>query len=122
VRDLVGLSPKTALDLKEDKDRGVYVKGLSQNIVKDVDQIMVTLLLHCCYAVVTLLLRGCYTVVTLLLRGCYTVVTLLLHCYNIVGPDGGGQQEPERGFYPDERWLLPLTLHLHGQHTLVAPL
>jgi hypothetical protein len=51
---------------------------------------VVTLLIHCCYAIVTLLLHCCYTVVTLLLHCCYTVVTLLLHCcYTVVISDEG---------------------------------
>lgn len=40
VRDLLGSSPKTPLDLKEDREVGVYVKGLSQNVVKDCEQVM----------------------------------------------------------------------------------
>ena len=39
VRDLLGSDPKARLDLKEDKDRGVFIKGLTQTIVHDVDTI-----------------------------------------------------------------------------------
>lgn len=40
VRDLVSNTPKTPLDLKEDPDKGVYVKGLSQNIMRNSEQVM----------------------------------------------------------------------------------
>lgn len=42
VRDLLCLDPKdldTPLDLKEDPDKGVYIKGLSMHVVKDADEI-----------------------------------------------------------------------------------
>jgi hypothetical protein len=39
---------------------------------------VVTLLLHCCYAIVTLLLRYCYPAATMVSHCCHTVVTLLL--------------------------------------------
>jgi len=39
VRDLLGSDTKAKLDLKEDPDRGVYVKGLSMHVVKDVQSI-----------------------------------------------------------------------------------
>ncbi len=34
VRDLLSKDPKIRLELKEDADRGVYVKDLTQHIVK----------------------------------------------------------------------------------------
>mmetsp|Transcript_9520 Transcript_9520/g.18042 ORF Transcript_9520/g.18042 Transcript_9520/m.18042 type:complete len:1135 (-) Transcript_9520:195-3599(-) len=39
VRDLLGSDPKARLELKESSDRGVYVKDLSQNIVKGCDHL-----------------------------------------------------------------------------------
>jgi hypothetical protein len=55
---------------------------------------VVTLFLHCCYAIltllyhcwhtaVTLLSHSCYTVVTVFSHCCYTVVALLLHCLTV---------------------------------------
>jgi len=37
VRDLLGADSKKSLRLKEDKDRGVFIDGLTENIVKDVE-------------------------------------------------------------------------------------
>ena len=39
MRDLLGSDPKARLELKESSDRGVYVKDLSQNIVKGCDHL-----------------------------------------------------------------------------------
>jgi hypothetical protein len=57
------------------------------------EQLQVTLLLHCCYTVITLLLHCCYTVVTLLSHSCCTVVTLFLHCcYTVSVTCGQGRR------------------------------
>eukprot|EP00474_Spongospora_subterranea_P010310 CRZ10768.1 hypothetical protein [Spongospora subterranea] len=39
VRDLIGDDPKAKLDLKESPDKGVFVQGLTQNVVTNVDDI-----------------------------------------------------------------------------------
>lgn len=39
VRDLLGDDPKGRLELKEDADKGVYIKGLSQSIVKNCEHL-----------------------------------------------------------------------------------
>jgi Kinesin motor domain len=40
VRDLLGVDPKAKLKLKEDTDRGVFVSGLTQIIVKDATRVL----------------------------------------------------------------------------------
>lgn len=45
IRDLLSKDPKNALDLKENADSGVYVKGLTAQVVKDaaeIDHVMQT--------------------------------------------------------------------------------
>lgn len=39
IRDLLAKNPKNKLQLKESKDRGVYVKGISSFVVKSVEEI-----------------------------------------------------------------------------------
>jgi kinesin family protein 3/17 len=40
IRDLLGNDPTAQLNLREDTDRGVYVVGLTQTVVKNADQIL----------------------------------------------------------------------------------
>ena len=40
IRDLLGSDPTAQLNLREDPDRGVYVVGLTQTVVKNAEQIL----------------------------------------------------------------------------------
>lgn len=44
IRDLLGDNPKMKLDLKEDADKGVYVKSLTRKVVKTSDEIQLLML------------------------------------------------------------------------------